>query len=243
MEKEALALRDSLVKFQPIIEGESITAITDHSALTWSKTYQGVNQRLAVWGLTFAAYPRLRIVHRAGWVHSNVNPISRLQRRIPFFNQPASNDLAVDLSQEKDIDFYGRMRRKFETRAVVLFSKLHPTIFKNFDIPLSNTFSSLSLPYQTSGKMETHLHIDPLKIKSLKKEYSKDPYFSNIMEELSKSESFKSFHLSSDQLILFQDSLGRNRLCIPKSMTLDIMDETHNSIIGTAHVGFERSYA
>jgi len=64
-EKEALALRDSL-EFQPIIEGESITAITDHSALTWSKTYQGVNQRLAVWGLTFATYPKLKIVHRAG---------------------------------------------------------------------------------------------------------------------------------------------------------------------------------
>jgi len=66
MEKEALALRDSLVKFQPIIEGESITAITDHSALTWSKTYQGVNRRLAVWGLTFTAYPKLKIVHRVG---------------------------------------------------------------------------------------------------------------------------------------------------------------------------------
>jgi len=68
-EKEALALRHGLVKFQPIIEGESITAITDHCALTWSKTYQGVNQRLAVWGLTFAAYPKLKIVHRAGQVH------------------------------------------------------------------------------------------------------------------------------------------------------------------------------
>jgi len=173
----------------------------------------------------------------------NVDPISRLQRRIPFFDQPASNDPAVDLSQEKDIDFYGRMRRNFETRAAVFFSKLHPPFIHNFDIPLSNTFSSISLPYQTSRKVETHLHIDPLKIKSLQKEYLKDPYFSNIMEELSKSESFKGFHFSLDQLILFQDSSGRNRLCIPKSMTLDIMDETHNSIIGTAHAGFERSYA
>ena len=178
-----------------------------------------------------------------GRVHSNVNPISRLQRRIPFFNQPASNDLAVDLSQEKDIDFYGRMRRKFETRAAVFFSKLHPPIPQNFDIPLSNTFSSITLPYQTSRKMETHLHIDPLEIKSLQREYSKDLYFSNIMKELSKSESFKSFHLSPDQLILFQDSSGRSRLCIPKSMTSDIMNETHNSIMGTAHAGFERSYA
>ena len=149
----------------------------------------------------------------------------------------------MDLSQEKDIDFYGRMRRKFKTRAAVFFSKLHPPILKNFDIPLSNTFSSISLPYQTSRKIKTHLHIDPLEIKSLQREYSKDPYFSNILEELSNSESFKGFHLSPDQLILFQDSLGRNRLCIPKSMTLDIMNETHDSIMGTAHVGFKRSYA
>jgi len=242
-EKEALALRDGLVKFQPIIEGESITAITDHSALTWSKTYQGINRRLAVWGLTFAAYPKLKIVHRAGRVHSNVDPISRLQGRIPFFNQPASNDPAMDLSQEKDIDFYGRMRRKFETRAAVFFSILHPPVPQNFNIPLSNTFSSVTLPYPTSRKIGTHLHIDPLELESLQKEYSKDPYFSNIREELSKSESFKGFHLSSDQLILFQDSSGRDRLCIPKSMTSSIMKETHDSIMGTAHAGFERSYA
>jgi len=37
MEKEALALKDALVKFQPLIEGEMITAITDHSALTGAK--------------------------------------------------------------------------------------------------------------------------------------------------------------------------------------------------------------
>lgn len=42
-EKEALALKDALVKFQPLIKGEMITAITDHSMLTWSKTYNNVN--------------------------------------------------------------------------------------------------------------------------------------------------------------------------------------------------------
>jgi len=42
-EKEALALKCALEKFEPLIEGEVITAITDHSALTWSKTYHNVN--------------------------------------------------------------------------------------------------------------------------------------------------------------------------------------------------------
>ena len=67
------------------------------------------------WGLTYSAYPKLKIVHRAGRVHSNVDPLSRLCQRILFFEQPASNDPNIDLSQEKDIDFYGRMKRKFDT--------------------------------------------------------------------------------------------------------------------------------
>ena len=106
-EKEALALKDALIKFQPLIEGESITAITDHSALTWSKTYNNINHCLMSWGLTYSAYPKLKIVHCAGRVHSNVDPLSRLERRIPFFDQPTSNDPDIDLSQEKDINFYG----------------------------------------------------------------------------------------------------------------------------------------
>jgi len=62
-EREALALKEGLIKFQPYIEGETILAITDHAALTWSKTFQNVNRRLLTWGTVFAAYPKLRIVH------------------------------------------------------------------------------------------------------------------------------------------------------------------------------------
>lgn len=60
-EKEALALKESLIKFQPYIEGEKLLGITDHAALTWSKTFQNVNRRLATWGTVFSAYPDLKI--------------------------------------------------------------------------------------------------------------------------------------------------------------------------------------
>ncbi|RXW12198.1 hypothetical protein EST38_g13657 [Candolleomyces aberdarensis] len=50
-EREALALKEGLIKFQATLEGESIFAITDHAALTWSKTFQNVNRRLLSWGL------------------------------------------------------------------------------------------------------------------------------------------------------------------------------------------------
>ena len=66
MEREALALKEGLIKFQPYVEGEVILAVTDHAALTWSKTFQNVNCQLLTWGTVFAAYPKLQIVHQAG---------------------------------------------------------------------------------------------------------------------------------------------------------------------------------
>ena len=62
-EREALALREGLIKFQPYLEDEKILAITDHATLTWSKTFQNVNQRLLTWGLVFSAFPNMKIVH------------------------------------------------------------------------------------------------------------------------------------------------------------------------------------
>ena len=82
-EREALALKEGLIKFQLYVEGKVILAVTDHTALTWSKTFQNVNNRLLTWGTVFTAYAKLQIVHRASRVHSNVDPISRLRHRVP----------------------------------------------------------------------------------------------------------------------------------------------------------------
>ena len=88
-EREALAAKEGLVKFQPFIEGENILLITDHSALQWARTYENANRRLAAWGAVFSAYaPKLEIIHRAGRVHSNVDPLSRLPRAPPMHVSP-----------------------------------------------------------------------------------------------------------------------------------------------------------
>jgi hypothetical protein len=62
-EQEALALKEDLIKFQPYVEGKVILAVTDHAALTWSKTFQNVNCQLLTWGTISAAYLKLQIVH------------------------------------------------------------------------------------------------------------------------------------------------------------------------------------
>ena len=42
-EREALALKEGLIKFQPYIEGGTILAVADHATLTWSKTFQNIS--------------------------------------------------------------------------------------------------------------------------------------------------------------------------------------------------------
>ena len=92
-EREALAAKEGLVKFQPFIEGENLLLITDHSALQWARTYENANRRLAAWGAIFSAYaPKLEIIHRAGRVHSNVDPLSRLPRAPPLHVSPLERD-------------------------------------------------------------------------------------------------------------------------------------------------------
>ena len=87
-EQEALALKEGLIKFQPYVKGKVILAVTNHAPLTWGKTFQNVNCQLLTWGIVFAAYPKLQIVHRAGQVHSNVDPISRPRQRVPPSTRP-----------------------------------------------------------------------------------------------------------------------------------------------------------
>src|SRR5260370_3284435 len=63
----------------------------EHATLVWAQTYENANRRLAAWGTVFGAFPGLYIVHRAGKVHSNVDPLSRLQR-ILLHQSPAVNE-------------------------------------------------------------------------------------------------------------------------------------------------------
>ncbi|GJF00591.1 polyprotein [Phanerochaete sordida] len=80
-EREALAAKEGLVKFQPFIEGENVALVADHAALQWAHTYENANRRLAAWGAVFSAYkPGWVICHRPGRIHSNVDPLSRLPR-------------------------------------------------------------------------------------------------------------------------------------------------------------------
>jgi hypothetical protein len=102
-EREVLAAKEGLVKFQPFIEGEQVLLVTDHSALQWARTYENSNRRLATWGVIFSAYaPGLEIVHRPGHIHSNVDPLSRLPRSPPAHVSPL-RDEAKSITMSNDL--------------------------------------------------------------------------------------------------------------------------------------------
>jgi hypothetical protein len=134
-ERKALALKESLIKFQPFLEGEKILAITDHAALMWSKTFQNVNRRLLTWGTVFSAYPHLQIIHHAGRVHSNVDPISQLRRRVPPQSSPLGDGCTpVEIVSTNDSlrDMYTELGPKFEERLLEVTSR-HARALEEFD--------------------------------------------------------------------------------------------------------------
>jgi len=107
-EREALAAKEGLVKFQPFIKGEQVLLITDHSALQWACTYKNSNRHLAAWGAVFSTYaPNLEIIHQAGHVHSNVDPLSHLLRLPPDHTSPTR-------SEEPSITAQGDLRSRQE---------------------------------------------------------------------------------------------------------------------------------
>jgi len=100
-EREALAAKERLVKFQPYIEGEKILLVMDHSALQWARMYENLNRRLAAWGAVFSAcVPDLEIIHCVGRVHSNVDPLSRLPRATLDHVSLLQNDFTLAEKQE-----------------------------------------------------------------------------------------------------------------------------------------------
>ena len=255
-EREALALKEGLIKFQLYLEGEKIFAITDHAALTWSKTVQNVNRRLLTWGLIFSAFPNMRIVHRAGPVHSNVDPISRLRRRQPIEEGP-TNVGATSLSLKPMDD---PLKNMFDELGP-LFEENLLTVASNFMASeLETVEDTTSIPvklrvgnsdevetYQTTSQSySTLVGIDQDEISRWKRNYDEDPHFKLVLKTMREDEDnsvpFPQYQYSDNGLLYFEDSMGNTRLCVPKGLRNEIMSESHDVISESAHSGYFKTY-
>ena len=238
-EKEALALKDTLVKFMPVLEGEDIMAITDHSALTWGRTYQNVNKRLQKWGLTYNAFLKLKIIHRAGRVCLNMDPISRLHRKILFYKSPNFlNEPQIELNASQNIDFYEKYQHKVESMAYRIALESSNDIIA-MDIRRDNYV----VTYHTSNRMETQLYFNKDNLKLWLEAYEKDKHFSEVLKSIrTTSTKFSQYTLQEDGIIMFNNWSGYSRVCMPKPLIEEVLKEIHDGITGTAHGGYEKTY-
>ncbi len=273
-EREALALKEGLIKFQPSIEGEKIIAITDHAALIWSKTFQNINRRLLSWGTIFAAYPDLHIIHRAGRVHSNVNvdPISRLRRRVPFYESPLpANHEHISLENiggdETLTQAYEYIAPRFEEKLLNILKTMETQKHQEntedstgveIEVPIltdqtqnDTTPEKQTITYVTSETFNLLITIDPEEIKGVQNSYQNNPYFRKVFERLTEEEEkeitrqqsyYPQFTKSEKNLPYFEDCQGNQKLCIGKQLVKNILAENRDQLSTGAHEGYHKTY-
>lgn len=235
-EHEALVAKESLVCFQPFIEGERVLLVTDHATLIWAKMYENANRRLAAWGLIFAAFPQMVIVHRPGRVHSNVDPLSRLPR-IPIFTSPARDDLPDAKLTTEHVDLW----------------KAWETFIKECKEAVEAQ-AAVAVPQQGSAGVSVHvqkgsLHIyaDPKVVQHFREGYKKDKTFSAIEQWMRNEEpiegKYRTYRLGENGLLYFEDADYRIHLCIPKSERSVILQEVYDRPHEGAHAGWEWTLA
>ncbi|CAO1622711.1 unnamed protein product [Sympodiomycopsis kandeliae] len=77
-ELECLGAVWAIKKWHAYLDGCKFKLVTDHIALQWLFSLRTANRRLLAWQLELGPYRSdMTIIHRAGRVHSNVDPLSR----------------------------------------------------------------------------------------------------------------------------------------------------------------------
>ena len=142
---------------------------------------------------SFAAYPKLQIVHRAGRVHSNVDPISRLRRRVPYQQGPTvdvTQHISLDIKDDPLRDMYGELGERFEEKLLNVASKY---VNSNHNLPdyshLAQNGLELMLPkgeslvqdYATSNTYSVLVGMDNEGLESWKKSYATDQFYSKVL--------------------------------------------------------------
>jgi len=255
-EQEALATKESLIHFQPFIEGERVLLVTDHAALTWAKTYENANRRLAAWGLVFAAFPQLVIVHRPGRTHSNVDPLSRLPR-LPQYISPAREDLPSPTASTEHEDLQSAWEAFIKEREFAVESKTVTTRLKAKRQAKAPKEPSSAEGTRVEAKdvkelvtntpTAIHVHVDQETVKRLVKGYLEDKEFASVLkrtqEERLQDQKYRAYRLADNGLMYFEDADGNVRLCVPSSERTSLIREVHDLAHETAHAGWERTLA
>lgn len=268
-EREALGAKEGLVKFQPFIEGEDIILVTDHSALQWARTYEHANRRLAAWGAVYSVYaPGLEIVHRAGRIHSNVDPLSRLPRAPPehhspveemvpainttgasqtlpsngYIAEPARRATFIAYSIEDCIE--GHASAFAVTRAKKSGKENQEEITKSAEKHGNEEEETFVLWEASNPPPNIQVSLDAQLVQEFVNGYKQDEAFKNKWKEAPGRDKMSDpglrFYKDDSDLLFFRDANYQPRLCVPKNTRNLVLREAHDQPYGGAHTGPER---
>ena len=201
-EREVLVLKEALIKFQPFLEGVPTLTITDHTVLTWSQTFQNVNMCLLTQGTFFAAYPDMKIVHHTGKVHSNVDPVSWLQRCVPITDGPLTDDVRSVQLMGPEInllkDMFSEIGSQFEGCLLQVASGYVASLEELEDSQISVDLVILSsegdldveVSSVSSSSYSILVGISDEELLTWKEGYAQNPHFSDLLSSLQMEQSY-----------------------------------------------------
>jgi hypothetical protein len=249
-EREAITLKEGLVKFQVYLEGAEFLAITDHTTLTWSKTYHNVNQRLMAWGTVFSAFPGMKIVHQPGKANVPADVVSRLRQEGPPMISPlpdGSTPLKLNSNSEGLTNLYKELGDKFRNQVMevasahVLANHIGvPEEYVSVDLEISSNYIMMK-------SFNLLVHTSESEVKKFMDAYNQDPHFSKVYKALRKhyhpmNPPFSQYQVGDNRLLYFIDRAEKLRLCVPKDLQLDIIKENHDKVSNGAHAGHAKTY-
>lgn len=103
---------------------------------------------------------------------------------------------------------------------------------------------SFTEDFKSSSTYSLLVNLDPTELNDWKNGYQSDPHFSKVLEEREDDLEIKytQYQLRSNGLLYFEDWNGNYRLCVPESMRLSVMSQSHNEISEAAHGGHAKTY-
>jgi hypothetical protein len=229
-EQEALALKERLVKFQVYLEGAEFLAITDHTALTWSKTYPNVNWRLMAWGTVFSTFPGMKIVHQPGKANVPADAVSRLRQEVPPRISPlpdGSTPLRLNSDSEGLTNLYKELGDKFKNQVIEVASA--HVLANQIGGPVEYVSVNLesSSNHLTTKSLNLLVHISELDVKKFMNAYNQDPHFSKVYKALRENyhpmnPPFSQYQVGDNGLLYFIVWAEKLWLCVPKNLQEDI---------------------
>ena len=195
----------------------------------------------------------MHIVHRAGRVHDNADPISRLRRRIPYQTGPLadlSTPLKLNIEEDPLRNLYKEIGDRFEQDVLEVasaYTKTSQKGNKSNQATLWISTKSGAISHQTSTSFSIEISISPIEVKKFIEAYETDIHFGKVLEAMRSHHNpsnppYAQYQIGDNGLIYFIDSQDKHRLCVPKELQLEIIKENHDDLNQGAHAGYAKTY-